>query len=80
MRIFDLTGQFGWVRLTGATRVDFLHRMSTNHLLGLQAASLNKGNDAFSAKEYDKAIALYGNSERIAKACAKEIALMGYTY
>jgi aminomethyltransferase len=37
MRIFDLTGQFGWVRLTGATRVDFLHRMSTNHLLGLQA-------------------------------------------
>ena len=37
MRIFDLTGQFGWVRLTGATRVDFLHRMSTNHLLGLKA-------------------------------------------
>ena len=38
------------------------------NLLALQAASLNKGNDAFSAKEYDKAIALYGNSERIAKA------------
>lgn len=37
MRIFDLTGQFGWVRLTGATRIDFLHRMSTNHLLGLKA-------------------------------------------
>lgn len=37
MRIFDLTGQFGWVRLTGATRVDFLHRMSTKHLLGLKA-------------------------------------------
>jgi len=36
MRKFDLTGQFGWVRLTGATRVDFLHRMSTNHLLGLK--------------------------------------------
>jgi len=37
MRIFDLTGQYGWVRLAGATRVDFLHRMSTNHLLGLKA-------------------------------------------
>jgi aminomethyltransferase len=35
MRIFDLAGQYGWVRLTGATRVDFLHRMSTNHLHGL---------------------------------------------
>ncbi|MEO6063952.1 MAG: glycine cleavage system protein T [Thermoflexales bacterium] len=35
MRVFDLTGQYGWVRLTGATRTDFLHRMSTNHLLGL---------------------------------------------
>lgn len=34
----------------------------------LQAQSLNTGNDAFTAKEYDKAIALYGNSERIAKA------------
>ncbi len=36
MRKIDLTGQFDWVRLTGATRIDFLHRMSTNHLLGLQ--------------------------------------------
>lgn len=38
------------------------------NLVALQAAALNKGNDAFSAKEYDKAIALYANSERIAKA------------
>ena len=38
------------------------------NLGALQAASLNKGNDAFGAKEYDKAIQLYGNSERIAKA------------
>jgi aminomethyltransferase len=37
MRTFDLTAQYGWVRLTGATRIDFLHRMSTNHLRGLQA-------------------------------------------
>ncbi|MEX1131588.1 MAG: hypothetical protein WEC15_00040, partial [Flavobacteriales bacterium] len=37
-------------------------------LNALQAQSLNTGNDAFTAKEYDKAIALYGNSERIAKA------------
>ena len=37
------------------------------NLGALQAASLNKGNDAFGAKEYDKAILLYGNSERIAK-------------
>ena len=35
MRYFDLTGQFGWVRLTGATRIDFLHRMSTQDMLGI---------------------------------------------
>jgi tetratricopeptide (TPR) repeat protein len=34
----------------------------------LQGASLNSGNDAFTAKNYDRAIALYANSERIAKA------------
>ncbi len=34
----------------------------------LQGRSLNAGNDAFTAKEYDKAIELYGHSERIAKA------------
>lgn len=33
----------------------------------LQAASLNAGNDAFAAKDYDKAIALYDNSQRIAE-------------
>lgn len=33
----------------------------------LQASSLNTGNDAFGAKDYDRAIALYANSERIAK-------------
>ncbi len=33
----------------------------------LQAEALNSGNDAFTAKDYDKAIALYAESERIAK-------------
>lgn len=33
----------------------------------LQGVSLNAGNDAFTAKEYDTAIAKYGLSERIAK-------------
>lgn len=36
-------------------------------LMALQGASLNAGNDAFSAKEYDKAIARYAQSERVAK-------------
>ncbi|MFT3885583.1 MAG: hypothetical protein QM724_09175 [Flavobacteriales bacterium] len=34
----------------------------------LQVAALNGGNDAFNTKDYDKAITLYGESERIAKA------------
>lgn len=34
----------------------------------LQVHSLNSGNDAFSNKEFDRAIALYANSEEIAKA------------
>jgi tetratricopeptide (TPR) repeat protein len=34
----------------------------------LQGQSLNAGNDAFTAKNYDEAIARYGVSERIAKA------------
>lgn len=34
----------------------------------LQGLSLNSGNDAFTAKDYDKAIANYARSERIAKA------------
>ena len=34
----------------------------------LQAASLNAGNDAFAAKDYDGAVRLYGNSKRIAAA------------
>ncbi|MCB9169315.1 MAG: tetratricopeptide repeat protein [Flavobacteriales bacterium] len=38
------------------------------NLGALQGASLNKGNDAFGAKDYDKAIQLYGNSMRIAEA------------
>jgi len=38
------------------------------NLGALQVVSLNAGNEAFTAKEYDKAIALYGNSERIATA------------
>jgi len=37
-------------------------------LLALQTAALNKGNDAFSAKDYDRAITLYGDCERISKA------------
>ncbi len=36
-------------------------------LRGLQAMALNAGNDAFTAKEYDKAILLYAQSEGIAK-------------
>ncbi len=34
----------------------------------MQGMSLNAGNEAFTAKEYDKAVALYANSERVAKA------------
>lgn len=41
---------------------------NTRALGSLQAASLNNGNDAFTAKQFDRAIALYANSERIAKA------------
>lgn len=36
-------------------------------LRGLQAMALNAGNDAFTAKEYDKAIGLYAQSEAVAK-------------
>ncbi len=36
-------------------------------LRGLQAMALNNGNDAFTAKEYDKAVALYAQSEAVAK-------------
>lgn len=36
-------------------------------LRGLQAQALNSGNDAFTAKEYDKAILLYAQSEAVAK-------------
>jgi tetratricopeptide (TPR) repeat protein len=36
-------------------------------LAALQAVSLNTGNDAFGAKDYDRAIALYANAEKIAK-------------
>ncbi|MBS1582617.1 MAG: hypothetical protein JST66_10500 [Bacteroidetes bacterium] len=36
-------------------------------LSALQVQALNGGNDAFTAKDYDKAIALYGESERVAK-------------
>lgn len=38
------------------------------HLGALQVMALNSGNDAFAAKNYDQAIALYDESERIAKA------------
>ena len=34
----------------------------------LQGMSLNRGNDAFTAKDFDRAIAYYGQSEKIAKA------------
>lgn len=36
-------------------------------LRALQGFSLNSGNEAFTAKQYDQAIALYANSERVAK-------------
>jgi tetratricopeptide (TPR) repeat protein len=36
-------------------------------LRGFQAMALNAGNDAFTAKEYDKAVQLYAQSEAIAK-------------
>lgn len=42
-------------------------RENTQALLAIQGASLNAGNDAFTAKEYDKAIARYARSEQIAK-------------
>ncbi len=35
MKVFDLTRECGWVRLSGATRLDFLHRMSSNDMLKL---------------------------------------------
>jgi len=37
-------------------------------LQALQGASLNAGNDAFAAKDYERAIARYAQSERVAKA------------
>ena len=37
MFIFDLAQQFGRVQMTGATRLEFLHRMSTNDMLALPA-------------------------------------------
>ena len=37
------------------------------NLGALQGASLNAGNEAFEAKDYDKAITLYGQAEKIAK-------------
>jgi tetratricopeptide (TPR) repeat protein len=40
---------------------------NTMALRALQAASLNTGNDAFGAKQFDRAIALYANAERVAK-------------
>ncbi|MBK6832331.1 MAG: tetratricopeptide repeat protein [Flavobacteriales bacterium] len=42
-------------------------RENSQALAALQGASLNAGNDAFTAKEYDRAIACYGRSEQIAK-------------
>ena len=36
-------------------------------LRGLQVLALNSGNDAFTAKDYDKAVALYAQSEAVAK-------------
>lgn len=47
----------------GSYRVEVVQNLGA-----LQAASLNKGNDAFGNKNYDRAIQLYANSERIAKA------------
>lgn len=47
------------------TKGSYKTEIVTN-LGALQGASLNAGNDAFEAKEYDKAIALYGQAERIA--------------
>ncbi len=41
---------------------------NTRSLGGLQVMALNGGNDAFNAKQYDKAIEMYAHSERIAKA------------
>lgn len=43
-------------------------RENVQALGALQGLSLNAGNDAFSGKRYDEAIARYGQSERIAKA------------
>ncbi len=43
-------------------------RENTIALGALQGASLNAGNDAFTAKDYDRAVACYARSEQIAKA------------
>lgn len=37
MQVFDLSAVFGRLRVTGSTRVDFVHRMSTGDLRGLSA-------------------------------------------
>src|SRR5690242_8990481 len=37
MLAFDLSQTFSRVRVRGANRVDFLHRMSSGNLLGIQA-------------------------------------------
>jgi tetratricopeptide (TPR) repeat protein len=42
-------------------------RENNQALMAIQGASLNAGNDAFTAKDYDRAIACYGRSEAIAK-------------
>lgn len=43
-------------------------RDNTIALGALQGTALNAGNDAFAARNYDEAILMYGQSERIAKA------------
>jgi tetratricopeptide (TPR) repeat protein len=54
-----------------ATELDTKNSYRTENIraLGsLQGRALNDGNDAFTGKNYDQAIAMYGQSERIAKA------------
>jgi tetratricopeptide (TPR) repeat protein len=53
-------------------------RANIQALGALQIASLNAGNDAFTAKNYDQAVACYENSERIARAAGQVDSLAAF--
>ena len=53
-------------------------RSNIQALGALQIASLNAGNEAFTAKNYDQAVALYENSQRIATAAGQVDSLAAF--